>query len=93
MVEGVVDKVETQLKSWSLQIDDMAARTQVPGVQAGFDALMCIDELKALHAVAKSKLDEFRAAGDAERTRLKVEMEIACTELDAAFKTRGRRRK
>jgi len=30
MVEGVVDKVETQLKSWSLQIDDMAARTQVP---------------------------------------------------------------
>jgi len=92
-VEAVVKKMEAQLNLWSLQIDSLAAKTQVPGVRAGFDALMYVDELKALHAVAKSKFDDFRAAGDAGRARLKAEMESACTELDAAFKTRSRRRK
>ena len=85
-MEAAVEKMEAQLKLWSLKIDDLAAKTQRAGVQAGFDALMYIDELKALHAIAQSKFDEFRAAGDAERARLKAEMKSAWNELDAAFK-------
>ena len=87
-MEALMEKVEAQLKLWSLRIDDLAAKAQAPGVAAGFDALMYIDELKALHAAAKSKFDEFRAAGDADRARLTTEMESAFTELDTAFKTR-----
>ena len=53
---------------------------------------MYVDELKALHAIAQSRFDEFRAAGDAGRAPLKAGMESAWNELDAAFKTGSRRR-
>ena len=85
-----VDKMEARLKLRSLQIDELVAKTQMPGVRAGFDTLMYIDELKALHAIAQSKFDEFRAAGDMGRARLKPEMESAWNELDAAFKAGSR---
>ena len=93
MTEAAVAKMEAQLKLWSLQIDELAVRTQMPGVRAGFEALMYIDELKVLHAIAQSKFDEFRAAGGAGQARLKTEMESACNELAAAFKIGGRRPK
>jgi len=51
--------------------------------------IRCLDVHRRAEGLARCgqvELDEFRAAGDAERTRLKVEMEIACTELDAAFR-------
>jgi len=88
-----VDKMEARLKLRSSQIDELVAKTQMPGVRAGFDALMYIDELKALHAIAQSKFDEFRAAGDVGKARLKPEMESAWNELDAAFKAGNRRRR
>ena len=74
-----------QLKRWSLKIDHLEAKTQMAGVQASFDALMYIDELKALHAIAQSKFDEFRAAEDTERAHLKAEMKSAWNDLEAAF--------
>lgn len=92
-MEVAVEKMEAQLRLWSVEIDNLVAKTQVPGVQVGFDALMHIDELKALHAIAQSKCDKLRAAGDAGRARLKAEMESACTELDAALRIGSRRRK
>jgi hypothetical protein len=92
-VEATVEKMEAQLKVWSLQIDDLAAKTQRPGVQAGFDAIMYIDEMKALLAIAQSKCSEFRAAGGTGRVRLTAEMDSAWNELDAAFKTGNRCRK
>ena len=85
-----MDKMKARLKLRSLQIDELVAKTQMPGVRAGFDTLMYIDELKALHAIAQSKFDEFRAAGDMGRARLKPEMESAWNELDAAFKAGSR---
>ncbi len=87
-MEAAVEKMEAQLKRWRLKIDDLAAKTQVAGSQAGFDALMYVDELKALHAIARSRLDEFRAAKQTERKRLTAEMKRAWNELDAAFKNR-----
>ena len=85
-MEAAVEKMEAQLKRWRVKIDNLAAKTQTAGVQAGFDALMYVDELKALHAIAQSKFDKFRKAGDTERGRLKTEMKSAWNELDAAFK-------
>ena len=84
-MEAAVKTMEAQLKLWGLKIDRLATKTQAVGVQARFDALMYVDELKALRAIAQSKLDEFRAAGGAEQARLKVELKSAWDELDAAF--------
>ncbi len=47
---------------------------------------MHVDELKALLAIAQSRFDAYRAAGDTERGHLKVELKRAWDEIDAAFK-------
>ena len=94
-MEAAAERMEAQLKLWSLKIDHLAAKTQMAGVQARFDALMYVDELKALHAIAQAKLIEFKAAvlaaaaGDTKRTRLRAEMKRAWNELDAAFNSPG----
>jgi len=85
-MEATAEKMEAQLKLWSLKIDALAAKTQKAGVRVGFDALIYIDELKALRAIAQARFDEFRAAGGADRKRLEAEMRSAWNELDAAFK-------
>jgi len=85
-MELAVEKMEAQLKRWSLKIEKLAAKTQRAGVRARFDALMCIDELKAAHAVAQSKLIEFKAVEETSRARLGAELKSAWNDLDAAFK-------
>ena len=85
-MEPVAEKMETQLRLWGLKIDRLAAQTEIPGVQAGFDTLMHIDELKALHAIAEATLLEFKGAGDGSRARLETEMTNAGKDLEAAFK-------
>jgi hypothetical protein len=82
-----VEEMEAQLEHWSSQIDRLAAETQGAEVQARFDALMYVDELKALHAIARSKLIELQGAEDATRARLQAEMKGAWDDLDAAFKS------
>jgi hypothetical protein len=87
-MEAVMERMDAQLKLWGMKIFRLAARADRTGAKARFEDLMYVDELKALHAIAKSKFDEFRAAavGDAKRTRLKAEMKVAWDDLDAAFK-------
>lgn len=89
-MERAVKEMEARLKHWRLKIDHLETKTQVAGVQASFEALMYIDELKALHALAQSKLDEFRAAAatDTKRARLKTEMRRALKEIEAMGDTR-----
>ena len=85
-MEAAVEKMEAQLKLWGLQIHKLVAKIQKAGARARFEDLMYVDELKALHAIAQSRLDEFRTAGDPERARLRAEMKSAWNELDTAFK-------
>jgi hypothetical protein len=85
-MEPTVEKMDVQLKRWSLMIDHLAAKTQAAGDRAGFEAIIYVDELKSLHAIALLKLDEFRAGEDTGRARLKAEMKNAWEDLDAAFK-------
>jgi len=85
-MEAAVEKMAAQLKRWSLKIESLAAKTQGVNARARFEDLMYIDELKALHAIAHSKFDEFRAAGAPERERLKAETKRAWDELGAALK-------
>jgi hypothetical protein len=84
-MEASVQQMEAQLQLWSLQIHDLVARTQVAGARTRFDDLLHIDELKALYAIAQSKLDEFKAAGSADRAQLGADLRKAWHELSAAF--------
>ena len=85
-MEADVEKMEAQLKQWGLRIEHLAAKTRKTGVPTRFDAIMDIDELKALHAIAQAKLDAFQATKDTERARRKAELKWAWNELGAAFK-------
>jgi len=86
-MEESVEKLETQLTLWSLKIDNLAAKHQKAGTPARFDAVMHVDELKALLAIAQSALLEFKAAaaGTSRRARLKAAMKRAWNDLDAAL--------
>jgi hypothetical protein len=84
-MEQVAEAMEARLKRWGLKIDRLAAKAEIAGVKTGFDTLMHIDELKALHAIAEAKLLEFKLAGDTSRARLETEMTNAGEDLEAAI--------
>jgi hypothetical protein len=90
-MDADVKRMEAQLRLWASKIAHLAAKIQVAGVRTRFETLVHIDELKALHAIAESKLIAFKAAApaatarDSQRTRLRTEMERAWNELDAAI--------
>jgi hypothetical protein len=92
-VKTAVEKMEAQLGLWCGKIDKLATEAQMARVPAGFDTVMYIDELKALCAIAQSKLHEFRAAGFAEQELLTPGMKSAWGELQAAIKNPSHRRK
>jgi hypothetical protein len=85
-MDPTVQKMEAQLLRWHKKIDNLAAKVQMAGVETRFDTLLYIDELKALHAIAQSKFDAFKAAKIPERERYEVEMNRAWNELDGAFR-------
>ncbi len=84
-MEPAMEVMEAQLKRWSVRIDDLAAKTQVAGMHPGFNALIYVDELKVLHAIALAKFNQFKAEEDSRRARLEAEMKCAWDELAAAF--------
>lgn len=88
-MHALVDQMEAQLAHWRVKIDHLAARVRIAGAPARFEDVMYIDELKALHAIAQSRLDEFRAATGTERALLESELKSAWDELGAAFKNPG----
>jgi hypothetical protein len=86
-MEASVEKMEAQLKLWSVKIFKLATKIQLGGARPRFEDLVYIDELKALYAIAQSKFDDFMAAKNGERARLRAEVTIAWNELDAAFRS------
>ncbi|MDO9693888.1 MAG: hypothetical protein Q7W56_04105 [Candidatus Latescibacteria bacterium] len=78
--------MEEQLEVWRLRIDQLAHEMQRDSAPVGFYTLMHIDELKALHAVAKTNLDEFKAGNDQKRVWLKTGMKRSWDELEVALK-------
>jgi hypothetical protein len=85
-MEADVEEMGAQLKLWSTKIHGIAEQAQKAGARTRFEDLVHVDELKALHAIAQSKFDQFGAAGKPERARLRSELKRAWNELDAAFK-------
>lgn len=86
-MDGTVWKMETQLRNWHLRITRLAAAVHGVGARRDFDALVYIDELKVLHATARSKLDEYKAAGVAERRLLEVGLKTAWGDMQVAIES------
>ncbi len=86
IIKSVVEKMAAQLEVLNSKIERLAAKTLMAGDQISFEDLLHIDELKALYAIAQSKLDEFRAAQALKETHLEVELKTAFAELKAALK-------
>jgi hypothetical protein len=85
-MEAHVGKMEKQLRQWGAQLDELVAKAEGAGTEAKVDYRKCIDDLKAKHQVAQSKLDELKAAGSEKWETLKTGVESAWNELDVAFK-------
>jgi len=85
-MEANVDKMEAQLKLWARQIDVLAARPGKTGAKVRIEYLQNIDELKLRRAVAQVKVDEFKAAGIGKWEKLKGGIELAWSDLEAAFR-------
>jgi hypothetical protein len=81
-------RMRAQLVRWRRKIDLLAEKAHAPGRLVSFDTLIHIDELKALHAVAQSKLDEFVLAVGTESARLEFETETAFSHLTVALEQR-----
>lgn len=76
---------ERRLASWSFRIDDLAARSLKADIRCRFDAVLHVDELKALLAIAESAFVALGRAGRAEKEHLQEEMESACREIEAVI--------
>jgi 5-enolpyruvylshikimate-3-phosphate synthase len=79
----VLENMEAKLKLWRQKIDHLEAKSLKP---VSFDAVMYIDELRVLLAVAQLSFDQSRANGNAKRTDLEAEMTDAWSDLEDAFK-------
>lgn len=70
-MDRALERMDAQLMAWNMRIERLAAKTLQSGHRAGFEDIMHVDELKALHAVAQSKFGRFK---------------VAVKELETAFK-------
>ena len=83
-----LEVMELQLGAWSAKIGSLNAAHLQSGVHARFETVIYLDELRALHAIARSNFDRYRAAGAPERAELEPALEAAWDELATAMKRR-----
>jgi hypothetical protein len=81
-----LERMEAQLKRWSVKVDELVARSEGVSAQAMIDNREFIDELKASRAAARVKLDEFRAESRSRWQRSRRSMAGAWSDLMVAFR-------
>ena len=84
--EAHVGKMETRLKQWGAKLDAFMAKAEEAGAEMKIDYRKHLDDLKAKHKAAQSKLDELKAARGEEWKSFMAGVESAGNELEAAFK-------
>ena len=83
-IDENVNKMEEQLKQWDERLL-MMAKSEVACMQARIDLRKRIDVINAKRAVAQTKFDQFRAAGNEKGDIFKADVEGALKDLEAAF--------
>jgi hypothetical protein len=85
-IDKNLSKLEAQLELWSAKLTEVAGRARVAGEQAKVDSRKQLDELKSRLEVARSKLDEARAAGAEKWEIFKDGIEHIWGEIEGTFK-------
>jgi hypothetical protein len=85
-MEKNLEKVETQLKLWSVKIDELVARAEGAGAQVALTHRERIDELKSKRAMAQARLEELRVAGSWKWRRFGRGIASAWNDLVVAFR-------
>lgn len=81
-----VGKMETLLREWGEQLDALVARSQAAGAAVASDYHKRIEDVKSQCKVAKTRLEEIRAAGSFRWQVFESAMEGRWKKLESAFK-------
>lgn len=87
-MEIQLGSMSARIEASSTRIEALSCRYRDSGVPLRFDTVMYLDELKGLHAIARSHFDAYRSAEGQQRTDLEPGLRAAWDELMTAL---GRR--
>jgi len=76
---------DAQLGQWGAKFERLVAAAKESGQEAKRDYRMRVEDLNAKHRVAQSKFEEFKAAESENWEILRVGLENAWKELEAAL--------
>ena len=79
------EKLEAQMKEWNAQIDLLKAKADTAKAEAKVEYYARIEALQQKQDMARTKLQELRAAGDEAWEDLKAGVENAWDEVKSAF--------
>src|SRR5512142_2599759 len=85
--ERHVGQMEARLRHLGAKLDELAAKVERGSAEVQAERRKSIDDLKAKHAAAHAKLEEFRAAGNDKWDHFKTGIERAWNELERAVKS------
>ncbi|MFH2005015.1 MAG: coiled coil domain-containing protein [bacterium] len=85
-MEEYVGKMETRLKKWGARLDDLVLKADQSGEKATTEYHKRIDELKAKHRAARTKVDEMKAANSEQWKTFKAGIDGAWNELGSAYR-------
>jgi hypothetical protein len=85
-VESHLGKLETQLRTWGVRLEEIVARVEAARTQASGDYRKRLDELKAKYKVAEMRFGELRKAGSAKWETFQGGIESAWNDLETAFR-------
>lgn len=85
-MESAIRRMDAQLTHWGAKIALLAAKKQSAGDSRSPEVARQIGVLRALHQVARSNFDKFRAAEVEDRAALRAGVTQACEDLAVALK-------
>ena len=83
--EAHLGKRETQLKHWGTRLDELTAQAEKADADVMIEYHKHLAELKAKCRNAETKIEELRVSGNEKWESFKTDVDIAWTELEAAF--------
>jgi hypothetical protein len=83
--EETLREMETQLMQWGTQMDELTAAVEKAGAEADAEYRRRLNDLKAQHDAAQSRLDESKGSLTNKWARFRTSVGRAWCELAAAF--------
>ncbi|MGK7368818.1 MAG: hypothetical protein ACNS64_01285 [Candidatus Halalkalibacterium sp. M3_1C_030] len=83
--EEYIEKLESQLKEWNSQLDDLQKKAEKQSQEAKVRLNNRIDELKSKRATLKVKLDKIKDSGDEAFEKIKGDAEDLWADVKEGF--------